>query len=148
MKRLVFSEDVNSITLVDDLTGAFLVPSEMGKRNYLVYFRAPLDNDIPRCECIEWQRNYLPCKHLLAIIQDKSPFLSLDMDILFKPIDHSVDKVDDKLQSCDLQTDFLDHEKEAEDSSTKQTAGTTAELPKKCLPNEQLLLDVVTCCPG
>ena len=150
MKHLVYSEDVNSITLVDDLTGAFLVPSEMGKHNYHLYYRAPLDNDIARCERIDWQRNYLPCKHLLAIIQDKkydtwtwealpkayteSPFLSLDMDILFKPIDHNMDKVDDKLQSCDLQTDFRDHEKETEDSSTKQTTGTTAELPKKVFP--------------
>ena len=114
MKRLVYAEDVKSKTLVDDSIGAFLVPSETGKHNYRVYFKAPQDNDIPSCECLDWQRNYLPCKHLLAIIQDKkydtwgwetlpiayteSPFLSLDIDILFKPIDHILDEADDAQQ--------------------------------------------------
>ena len=156
MKRLVYAEDVNSITL-DDSIGAFLVPSEVGKHNYRVYFKAPQDNDIPSCECLDWQRNYLPCKHLLAIIQDKkydtrgwetlpiayreSPFLSLDMDILFKPIHHILDEANNTQQSSDAQTDFRDHERETVKVTTTQT--TTADLPKPVFPKRTA---VTRCC--
>ena len=156
MKRLVYAEDVNSITL-DDSIGAFLVPSEMGKHNYRVYFKAPQDNDIPSCECLDWQRNYLPCKHLLGIIQDKkydtwgwetlpiayreSPFLSLDMDILCKPIHHILDEANDTQQSSDAQTDFRDNDGETVKVTTTQT--TTADLPKPVFPKRTA---VTRCC--
>jgi hypothetical protein len=120
MKRPVNSEDINSINLVDDSIGAFSVHSETGSHSYNVYFRAPQDNEIPSCECIDWQKNYLPCKHILAVIQNKkydnwkwenlpteyreSPFYTLDIDILFKPIDHTLDKVDKNQQDCSMQT--------------------------------------------
>lgn len=157
MKRIVYAEDVNSIVLVDDSIGAFLVPSEMGKHNYHVYFRAPQDKEIPSCECLDWQRNYLPCKHLLAIIQDKkydtwgwetlptpykeSPFLNLDTEILFKPVDHILHEVDDTQQSCDAQQGFRDHEKETGEVTVTQT--TTAELPKPVFPKRTT---VTRCC--
>jgi len=157
MKRLVYAEDVKSITLVDDSIGAFLVPSEMGKHNYRVYFKAPQDNDIPSCECLDWQRNYLPCKHLLAIIQDKkydtwgwetlpiayreSPFLSLDIDILFKPIDHILGEADDAKQICDAQAYFQHHENATQKITTTQTM--VAELPKPVFPKRTA---VTRCC--
>ena len=156
MKRLVYAEDVRSIALVDDSMGAFLVTSEMGKHNYHVYFRAPHDTEIPCCECLDWQRNYLPCKHLLAIIQNKkftswgwknlptaykdSPFLTLDVDILFKPIDHILKRVDDAQQVCGAES-FHDQEKETEEADIKQTM--TAVLPKPVFPKRTA---ITRCC--
>ena len=60
MKRLVYAEDVNSVNLVDASIGEFSVPSETKSHNYNVFFKAPHDNEIPTCECLDWQRNYLP----------------------------------------------------------------------------------------
>ncbi len=53
---------------------------------------------MPSCECIDWERNRLPCKHFLAIfscypnyafdqlssVYKDSPFLTLDQDVIFR----------------------------------------------------------------
>ena len=52
MKRLVYAEDVKSITFVDNTIGAFLVPNEMGKHNYCIYFKALQDNGIPAASAL------------------------------------------------------------------------------------------------
>lgn len=158
MKRLVNAEDINSINLVDDSIGAFSVHSETGSHSYNVYFRAPQDNEIPSCECIDWQKNYLPCKHILAVIQNKkydnwkwenlpteyreSPFYTLDIDILFKPIDHTLDKVDKNQQDCSMQTGAQNLERTTEEVTTT-TETMTAELPKPAFPKRTA---VTRCC--
>lgn len=49
----------------------------------------------------EWQT--LPAAY------QESPFLNLDVDILFKPIDHILDEVEDTPQSCDVEKCFQGH---------------------------------------
>ena len=58
------------------------------------------DLDAPSCNCEDWQRNLMPCKHLFAVIEKiegyswfnlpenyrNSPFISLDGNVI-KPID-------------------------------------------------------------
>ena len=54
------------------------------------------DCDFPKCECFEWKRTMLPCKHMLAVLETRedlnweslsplyrnSPFLSLDIYVI------------------------------------------------------------------
>ena len=90
-----------------------------------------MNNEIPTCECLDWQRNYLPCKHMLAIIQNKrydswnweklppeyreSPFLTLDAEILFQPIEHILHNTDESKQSCSRQSGIANLEKQKEE---------------------------------
>jgi hypothetical protein len=133
------------------------VHSETGSHSYNVYFRAPQDNEIPSCECIDWQKNYLPCKHILAVIQNKkydnwkwenlpteyreSPFYTLDIDILFKPIDRTLDKVYKNQQDCSMQTGAQNLERTTEEVTSIETM--TAELPKPAFPKRTA---VTRCC--
>ena len=154
MKRLVYAEDVNSVNLVDASIGEFSVPSETKSHNYNVFFKAPHDNEIPTCECLDWQRYYLPCKHILAIIQNKrygswnweklppeyreSPFLTLDAEILFQPIEHILHDTDESKQSCSTQSSIANLEKQKEEVFTP-----SAQIPKPAFPKRTA---VTRCC--
>ena len=151
MKRLVYA---NSVNLVDASIGEFSVPSETKSHNYNVFFKAPHDNEIPTCECLDWQRNYLPCKHMLAIIQNKrydswnweklppeyreSPFLTLDAEILFQPIEHILHNTDESKQSCSRQSGIANLEKQKEEIFTP-----SAQIPKSAFPRRTA---VTRCC--
>lgn len=158
MKRLVYAEDVTSTVVMigSSSDGIFSVPSEMGNHSYNIYFQAPHDNEIPSCECLDWQKHYLPCKHMLAIIQNRkydtwgweklpaeyreSPFLTLDFDVLFKPIEHNLDKINESQdqQGCSAQCGTLN--KSAIEGVTKTA---TTELPKPVFPKRTA---VTRCC--
>ena len=99
----------------------------------------------------------------MAIIQDKtlntwkwenlpteyreSPFLTLDIDILFKPFDHILEEVDNNQtsfdnsqQSCRIQTSITNNERQADDITTETR---TAEIPKPVFPKRTA---VTRCC--
>ena len=66
------------------------------------------DETMPHCECVDWEKNRLPCEHFLAVFRyfkgwgfDKlpthyteSPFLTLDHDVVFRK--EPVDKIDEE----------------------------------------------------
>ena len=104
---------------------------------------------LPSCECADWQQNYLPCKHILAVIQSsktslgwedmpleyrESPHISLDVDILFKPIDYQQPTQSEKIQNPVLNVPL---------PTTTPTASLSAEIPKKVYPKRT---NVTGCC--
>lgn len=83
---------------VDDMGGGnFLVKSQQGGQQsmiltYQVGF-GQLDTDMPHCDCIDWKRSHLLCKHFLAVfrhtnfgwnrlpnIYKHNPILNLDLE--------------------------------------------------------------------
>ena len=46
----------------------FSVTSESGDTTYKVYFVSTETHTAPWCDCIDWARIHLPCKHVLAVI--------------------------------------------------------------------------------
>ena len=66
------------------------------------------DETMPHCECVDWEKHRLPCKHFLAVFRyfkgwgfDKlpthyteSPFLTLDHDVVSRK--EPVDKIDEE----------------------------------------------------
>ena len=99
MKRLVYAAEAK-ITAVNKTSGIFTVRSESNEGAYNVFSSSPGDESIPSCECLDWQRNYLPCKHMLAVIMSadgwswedlpveyqESPYLTLDKEVLFQNV--------------------------------------------------------------
>ena len=71
MKRLIYADEAKTNT-INQTTGVFSVMSETHDQFYSVHFESSKDNSIPSCECMDWQRNYLPCKHMLAIMQSNN----------------------------------------------------------------------------
>lgn len=155
MKRLVYAEEAK-INSINEITGVFSVISETNEQLYNVHFESSKDKNIPSCECMDWQRNYLPCKHMLAIIQSssewgwgnlpveyrESPYLTLDSDIIFKPVNHIEDEIQD--QSMDNSYPPTPCLHEAEPGPEMHGNSTvTAELPKPVFPKRT---SVTRCC--
>ena len=148
MKRLVFSSEAQ-VKVLEEASGTFSVKSERSCDEYKVHLVSPHDNSVPSCECADWQQNYLPCKHILAVIQSsksslgwedmpleyrESPYLSLDVDILFKPIDYQQPTQSEKIQNPVLNVPL---------PTTTPTASLSAEIPKKVYPKRT---NVTRCC--
>ena len=148
MKRLVFSSEAQ-VKVLEEASGTFSVKSERSCDEYKVHLVSPHDNSVPSCECADWQQNYLPCKHILAVIQSsksslgwedmpleyrESPYLSLDVDILFKPIDYQQPTQSEKIQNPVLNVPL---------PTTTPTASLSAEIPKKVCPKRT---NVTRCC--
>ena len=50
-------------------SGVFVVTSvDTADKNYVVKLRSDSNADVPSCECVDWHRHFLPCKHLLAVV--------------------------------------------------------------------------------
>ena len=32
--------------------------------------KSPLYTDLPFCECVDWKKHYLPCKHRFAVMKN------------------------------------------------------------------------------
>ena len=66
--------------------------------------RSPLLTDLPFCECIDWKKHYLPCKHMLAVMKkfemswESFPKRYRDSP-LFKTEFNSFDRDDDNKQN-------------------------------------------------
>ena len=39
----------------------------MSENSFVNMRRSPLLTDLPFCECVDWKKHYLPCKHMLAV---------------------------------------------------------------------------------
>ena len=97
MDRLSLAESIPSsnVTVIDMENGEFLVKSQSSleeKKMYKVMFGTKQ----PSCECFDWERQRLPCKHFFAVFQHvpswsfdrlpkeyrDSPFFSVDRDLL------------------------------------------------------------------
>ena len=48
--------------------GIYIVCRGSGHKSYVVRLHSEASPDIPSCECFDWQRHCLPCKHLLAVL--------------------------------------------------------------------------------
>ena len=85
----------SNVTVIDMENGEFLVKSQSRleeKKMYKVMFGTKQ----PSCECFDWERQRLPCKHFFAVFQHvpswsfdrlpkeyrDSPFFSVDRDVL------------------------------------------------------------------
>jgi hypothetical protein len=148
MKRLVFSTEAQ-VKVLEEASGTFSVKSERSCDEYKVYLVSPHDNSVPSCECADWQQNYLPCKHILAVIQSsknslgwedmpleyrESPYISLDVDILFQPIDSQQPKQSEKILNPVLNAPL---------PTTTPTGSVSTEIPKKVYPKRT---NVTRCC--
>ena len=41
----------------------------MSENSFVNMRRSPLLTDLPFCECVDWKKHYLPCKHMLAVMK-------------------------------------------------------------------------------
>ena len=100
LERLVSAAEIEKecIQVTDEERGSFKVKGQDPNTPgcwYNVSFGD--DKTMPHCECADWEKNRLPCKHFLAVFRhskgwgfDKlpahyreSPFLTLDNDVVF-----------------------------------------------------------------
>ena len=52
--------------------GTFVVASvDTAGKNYVVQLQSDSNPDVPSCECVDWRRHLLPCKHLLAVVNSQ-----------------------------------------------------------------------------
>lgn len=64
---------IPAVNIVDSSDGVFIVTSSDGEANYTVHLRSELDTTVPLCECADWSRHCLPCKHVLAVLTHCCP---------------------------------------------------------------------------
>ena len=81
------------VTIEDLENGCFPVQNQSGGKEYHVMFGDA--QNMLKCECADWRRHYLPCKHFLAIFHhvsgwhwnrlaqnyQESPLINLDRDL-------------------------------------------------------------------
>ena len=68
------------ITQVSEDSNRYRVRSAFSKQTYLVQLQSEADVNIPSCQCVDWKRHALPCKHLLAVLlhtDEQNPWNSL-----------------------------------------------------------------------
>ena len=42
----------------------------ISEKSFVNMRRSPFLTDIPFCECVDWKKHYLPCKHMLAVMEE------------------------------------------------------------------------------
>jgi hypothetical protein len=108
LQRLVYADEATINTIYQN-TGIFSVKSQTNNCYYKVHFNSENDENIPSCECLDWQKNYLPCKHILSVIHAnngwgwsnlpacyrESPYLTIDSKVIFKQVSHTKNENDD-----------------------------------------------------
>ena len=72
MERLSSSEDTLPvhITVVDDVHGKFEVRSQDDSSKFYTLSFGSDSGDSPSCDCYDWERHRLPCKHFFAIFRN------------------------------------------------------------------------------
>ena len=86
------------IQVTDEERGTFKVKSlDPNTKGCWYYLSFGDDETIPHCECVDWEKHCLPCKHFLAVFRyfkgwgfekfpahyRESPFLTLDHVVVF-----------------------------------------------------------------
>ena len=60
-------------SIVESESGMFTVASSnTANSSYVVRLHSETNSDVPSCECRDWSRHCLPCKHMLAVIMRQS----------------------------------------------------------------------------
>ncbi|XP_046856788.1 uncharacterized protein LOC124450228 [Xenia sp. Carnegie-2017] len=79
MERLASSEDTlaSHIMVFDEMHGIFKVRSQDGICKFYTLSFGSDPGDFPSCDCYDWERHRLPCKHFFAIFKN-FPFWSFD----------------------------------------------------------------------
>jgi hypothetical protein len=72
MERLASSEETPPayITVVDDVYGKFKVRSQDDSSKFYTLSFGSVSGDPPSCDCYDWERHRLPCKHFFAIFKN------------------------------------------------------------------------------
>ena len=58
------------ITVVDDVYGKFKVRSQDDSSKFYTLSFGSVSGDPPSCDCYDWERHRLPCKHFFAIFKN------------------------------------------------------------------------------
>ena len=127
------------VIIVDEEKGEFNVRSEQdANKEYRVSFGTDTSPPVlPSCECYDWERNRLPCKHFFAVFAHfpkwsfeqlpdsykKSPFLTVDEFV--SPAQQRPAEIDDLSDSYLTENDFED-----------PTQSTTCAIKQPVLINE------------
>ncbi|CAB3999988.1 Calcium-responsive transcription factor [Paramuricea clavata] len=146
--------------------------SESSEGAYNVFSSSPGDESIPSCECLDWQRNYLPCKHMLAVIMSadgwswedlpveyqESPYLTLDKEVLFQNVNDmelpTLVQEQELCNSCNMpprpntgvegaHNSCSMTETPCSNKDSMSAPTSTSEIPKKIYPKRTL---VTRCC--
>ncbi|XP_062598699.1 uncharacterized protein LOC134260132 [Saccostrea cucullata] len=134
-------EEAGNIS-VDDIDSLgedqFLVKSQVPESSqvYCVRFSAP-DFPVPSCDCEDWAKHHLPCKHFFAVIRNVSgwqweklpeeyrnnPFLTLDESVLYEFSSPS----------------YVTHPDSKEDQESRRETNTDSNIQDIILPSKSRL---------
>jgi len=53
---------------VCDNDGTYVVRNTQKGTQHVVQLQSEVDHRVPHCDCVDWRRHCLPCKHLLAVV--------------------------------------------------------------------------------
>ena len=115
----------------------------MSENSFVNMRRSPLLTDLPFCECVDWKKHYLPCKHMLAVMKkfemswESFPKRYRDSP-LFKTEFNSFDRDDDNKQNNNS-TQSTETMCDMEEKTGRQNV-TYSELFQKQWPKKQLPL--------
>lgn len=68
LKRLPTSSDIRKEHITSVTSGVYIVKRPEQREGHEVQLRNPADVNVPFCDCMDWKRHCLPCKHILAVI--------------------------------------------------------------------------------
>ena len=126
-------EDILASAITHTETETYMVCS--GPSQYAVRMTVP----VPSCECVDWDRHYLPCKHMLAIAQHHGwdtipleyrqfPFFVLDDKVTGRQEPHVQEvNVSDEIGEVDTQSAMSDISTDVENVDTEVTAAAVGE---------------------
>ena len=87
------SNGTEYLVIINDEERTF--KNDIDNNAYYTYNLHSFNNNLPYCQCIDWQRFQLPCKHMIAVLKKhsltwenlpqyykSSPFFTIDDDLI------------------------------------------------------------------
>jgi len=68
------TDDITAVT-----SGMYIVRQLEQEQGHEVHLHSPSSPDLPSCNCVDWRRHRLPCKHILAIVVQAEGWKSLPL---------------------------------------------------------------------
>jgi len=68
LKRLPTVSGIQKEHTVLVAPGNYRVQRPEQDKGHYVYLHSPSDHNVPFCDCADWKRHCIPCKHILAVI--------------------------------------------------------------------------------
>ena len=68
LKRLPQTSGITIQDITAVTSGIYIVRRPEQQQGYEVCLHSPSSPDLPSCDCVDWKRHCLPCKHILAIL--------------------------------------------------------------------------------